>query len=92
MKKIIPFTKKPPSCPKCGSKSVKRFYATAMTDLDLSRSFDLNSHEFLKLVCQTCDYEWAQEAKDAKRMYPQGERGERGEQGISLRKPKTGST
>lgn len=65
--KIIPFTKKIPNCPKCGHRKVKRrhYYLYDVRYPSEFRWLDEEKYpEFLKLICQACHYEWAQEVKN----------------------------
>jgi hypothetical protein len=63
---IIRFTKKIPQCPKCGGKKVKREFSRPSEESYCSRFRFLPDkvYEFLKLTCQSCFYQWAQEVKE----------------------------
>ncbi|KKK55136.1 hypothetical protein LCGC14_3077620 [marine sediment metagenome] len=61
---LIKFTAKPPPCPKCGSKEVKRHHRESNAEMFPSKFRWLDELEFLKLTCQSCHYQWGQEVNN----------------------------
>jgi len=58
----IPYTKKSPTCPKCGGKT-KRTYQVGGGILSPYRGLEWAGVEFLNVLCQNCGYEFPQYVK-----------------------------
>lgn len=65
--KVIKFTRKSPPCPKCGGITKRVFYKTPGSQSVLYTAIEfLPDGEYLRVVCQSCHYDFAQYPKDHK--------------------------
>ena len=58
---LVPYTKEIGSCPKCEGEYVKRIYYP--TSEPVTCFWPYVDHEFFKLTCQSCHFEWGQRVR-----------------------------